>query len=152
MSLDLIYEEMGNQIRDLMEAESPWDIQVYGKGMLANPTPPSIDIYLADPSNDSETGGFGAAAEDTAEGYWINVRCRVSTTDLESQQRVLTALRDQSSTMCLTDAIDADPTLGGYAHDVALDAISGYALFPTIDGGAVHIGILWRFLVLPAFS
>lgn len=152
MSLPAIYDALGDQIRVLMEAESPWDVQVYSKGMLANPTPPSIDIYLADPSNDPETGGFGAAAEDTAEGYWINVRCRVSLTDLEAQQGVLTALVDHSSTMCLTEAIDADPTLGGYANDIALDQISGYALFPSIDGGSVYVGILWRFLVLPAWS
>lgn len=151
MSLPLIYSAMRDQIAELMEAESPWDVQVHA-GMLPNPTPPSVDIYLGDPSNDEASGGFGASAEQIAEGYWINVRCRVATTDFESQEQVLLALRDQSSTMCLTDAFEADPTLGGYAHDIALDQVSGYVQFPTIDGGSSHIGILWRFLVLPAFS
>lgn len=151
MSLQLILDTMSDQIADLMEAESPWDVQVHS-GMLANPTPPSIDVYLADPSNDPESGGFGAAADDSAEGYWVNVRARVSPTDLDAQQKVLIALVDHTSTMCLTDAFESDPTLGGYASDIALDQVSGYALFPSIDGGSVLIGVLWRFLVLPAWS
>jgi hypothetical protein len=151
VSLALILDTMGAQIRALMEAESPWDVQVHPR-MLVNPTPPAIDLYPADPSRDSETGGFGISAEDIAEGYWVNARARVSTGESDSAQDVLIALKDDGSSMCLTRALEADPTLAGYANDIALDNESGFVLFPTIDGSAVHIGVLWRFLVIPAVS
>lgn len=146
-----ILDAMSSQISALMEAESPWKVQVHSR-MLTNPTPPSVDMYPADPARDAETGAFGATAEEIAEGYWINVRARVATGDAGASQDVLLALKDDASSMCLTRAIELDETLGGYANDIALDSESGFVLFPTIDGGAVHIGVLWRFLVLPAFS
>jgi hypothetical protein len=150
VSLPLILDALADQIRTRVSS-SDWDFQVEPR-MVVNPTPPSVDMYPADPARDTETGNFGATAEEISEGYWVNVRARCAVVDGVAQQDVLLELKDDTSEICLVQALYDDPTLGGLAYDVALDQESGFVLFPTIDGGAVHVGVLWRFLVLPAHS
>lgn len=143
-------DEMANQIRTALTG-ADWDFQVEPR-MVLNPTTPSIDIYPADPANDAELGSFADTYANAAEGHMLNVRARVSPTDHEANQEVLLALMDPDDDLCLVQAIYDDPTLGGFAADVNLANESGFVLVPTIDGAGVHIGVLWRFLVIPARS
>jgi hypothetical protein len=150
-----VYERVQGAIADLiraaMEASAPWDVQVVPR-MLHNPTPPSIDVYPADPSNDPETAGFAETVEDASGGIWINVRARVPANDNAANQNVLLELKSPDSSVSLVQAVYDDPTLAGNAADVNLDNESGFVLVPTIDGSATHLGVIWRFLVLPAYS
>jgi hypothetical protein len=150
-SLREILEAAGDQIRDTMAAESDWDIQVEPT-MILNPTPPAIDMYPGDPATEPPSGAFGASYADMSEGHWINIRARVAPNDNIANQEVLLELMDPESSMSLVQALYDDPTLGGHAADVALESTSGYVLVPRIDGSAVHIGVVWRFLVIPARS
>ena len=150
-SLRAILEAAADQIRDTMEAESDWAIQVE-PSMILNPTPPTIDMYPADPSADPQSAGMGETYSDMDAGYWINVRARVSPTDNVANQEVLLELLDPESSMSLVQALYDDPTIGGLAADINLDSTSGYVLVPKIDGSAVHIGVVWRFLVIAARS
>jgi len=142
---------MGDQIRTTMEADSPWDVQVED-GMVLSPTPPTIDVYPADPSSDTESGAFGALAVDMADGFWVTVRARISPADPDATQDVLLAFMDPADDLSVVQALYDDPTLGGVVADLALDSTSGFVLVPMIDGSAVHVGVLWRFLVIPAVS
>jgi hypothetical protein len=150
-SLRAILEAAADQIRDTMEAEADWDIQVE-PSMILNPTPPAIDLYPGDPFTDVNTGAMGASFSDMDEGYWINVRARVSPTDNVANQDVLLDLMDPDSPISVVQALYDDNSLGGVAYDINLDTTSGFVLVPRIDGSAVHIGVVWRFLVIPARS
>jgi hypothetical protein len=145
-----ILDEMADQIRSAMTG-ADWDIQVEPR-MVLNPTPPAIDIYPADPSRDGDTAAFGETAADVGGGHWINVRARVAPNDHEANQEVLLALKDDEDDLCLVQAVYDDPTLGGHVADVDLASESGFVLVPTVDGSNVHIGVIWRFLVIPARS
>jgi hypothetical protein len=150
-SLREILEAAGDQIRDTMAAEADWDIQVEPT-MILNPTPPAIDMYPGDPATDTGSGAFGEAYADSAEGHWINIRARVNPNDHLANQEVLLELMDPESPASLVQALYDDPTLGGHVADVNLESTSGFVLVPKIDGSAVHVGVVWRFLVIPARS
>lgn len=152
-SLESILEAMADQIREaLVAASSGWTFQVE-PNYIANPTPPSIDVYLGDPGRElTETSSFGETDADSAGGEWISVRARVAAVDKGSQQSILVALADPESDVSIVQALYDDPTLGGIASDLTLENRSGMIPFPTLDGGAWHFGILWRFLVIPARS
>ena len=150
-SLREILEAAGDQIRDTMEAEADWDIQVESS-MILNPTPPAIDMYPADPSNDTGSGSLGETYAEMGDGFWLNIRARVSPNDNIANQEVLLELMDPESDISLVQALYDEPTLGGTAADINLDSTSGFVLVPRVDGSAVHIGVIWRFLVIPARS
>jgi hypothetical protein len=120
--------------------------------MVLNPTPPAIDMYPADPSFNSEVGSFADTFSEMGDGYWVNVRARVAPNDNIANQEVLIELLDPESSMSLVQSLYDDPTLGGVAADVHLDNTSGFVLVPKVDGSAVHIGVIWRFLIIPARS
>lgn len=134
-----------------MVAEADWDIQVEPT-MILNPTPPAIDMYPADPATSPESGSFGDTYSQMDEGYWVNIRARVAPNDNIANQEVLLELLDADSDMSLVQALYDDPTLGGVAADVNLENTSGFVLVPKVDGSAVHIGVIWRFLVIPTRS
>ena len=141
---------MADQIRSVTSA-SEWEFQVEPR-MVLSPTPPSIDLYPGDPARDEDTGAMGAGPPDAAHGYFINVRARVAPTDHEAGQDVLLALKDDEDALCLVQALYDDPTLNGYASDVSLLSETGFTLFTDVDPSKVYLGVLWRFLVLPAYS
>lgn len=150
-SLREILEAAGDQIRDVMEAEADWDIQVE-PSMILNPTPPTIDMYPGDPSTDGSTASHAATYAQSGEGFWLNIRARVNPNDNIANQEVLLELMDPESDISLVQAIYDDPSLGGHASDINLDSTSGFVLVPKVDGSAVHVGIIWRFLVIAARS
>lgn len=150
-SLAGILEAIADQIRDVL-ATSDWTFQVE-PGMILNPTPPSVDVYLADPGRELlETGGFAATDAGSAGGEWINVRARVHANDNAAAQEILVELADPTSDLSIVQALYDDPTLGGIVADLSLENRTGFVLVPTLDGGAMHVGILWRFLVIPAWT
>jgi hypothetical protein len=150
-SLREILEAAGDQIRETMDAESDWAIQVE-PSMILNPTPPAIDIYPAEQFSDSASGGHAATYAASAEGEFINVRARVAPNDNIANQEVLLELLDPESDMCLVQALYDDRSLNGHVADLSLESTSGFVLVPKIDGSAMHIGVIWRFLVIPARS
>ena len=145
-----IAEAMADQIRDVLTGVD-WDFQVEPR-MVLSPTPPSIDMYPGDPATDAELASFGATVEDMASGFIFNVRARISPTDHEAGQEVLLELSDPASDLSLVHALYDDPTLGGIASDLNLASESGFTLFSDLDPTKVYLGMLWRFVVIPARS
>lgn len=151
--LTSVLEAIADQIRAVVDDADDWPATQVEAFWIPNPTPPSIDVYLADPGREiAETGGFGATDADALAGDWINVRARVATTDAQANQRLLTDLCDPESEVAVVQALYDDPTLGGLVADLSLETQSGFRPFPTLDGGAFHLGVLWTFLVIPARS
>ena len=143
-------DEIADKIADAFASVTDVDVQVDSR-MLLKPTPPSIDVYPADPIRSEDVAGFDAANGDEG-GYLFNVRARVSPNDHEHQQELLLAFMDDEDDLCVHSAVMADPTLGGHAMSLAWENQSGYVLFPSPDGSVAHIGCIWRFLVVPARS
>ena len=151
--LTTVLEAMAEQIRAVVDDASDWPATQVEAFWIPNPTPPSIDVYLADPGREvAETGGFGETDADSLGGEWINVRARVATNDAQANQRLLIELCDPESEVAVVQALYDDPTLGGLVSDISLETQSGFRPFPTLDGGAFHLGVLWLFLVIPARS
>jgi hypothetical protein len=148
-----VLEAMASQIRDVIEDATDWPATQVEAFWIPNPSPPAIDVYLADPGREiAETGGFGETDADALSGEWVNVRARVATNDAQANQRLLVELCDPESEVAVVQALYDDPTLGGLVADISLEGQSGFRPFPTLDGGAFHLGVLWTFLVIPARS
>ena len=145
-----ILEAMADQIREALTAVD-WDFQVE-PNMVLSPTPPAIDMYPGDPATQAELASFGADASDMAAGFVFNVRARIAPTDHDAGQEVLLELSDPASDLSLVQALYDDPTLGGIASDLNLTSQSGFTLFSDLDPTKVYLGMLWRFLVIPARS
>jgi hypothetical protein len=139
-------DEIADKIADAL-AGSDIDVQVDSR-MILKPTPPTIDIYPADPFRSEDEAAFA----DLGGGLLFNVRARVSPSDHEAQQEVLLAFMDDEDDLCIHEAVLADPTLNGYAMSIGWENQTGYVLFPSPDGSVAHIGCIWRFNVLPARS
>ena len=150
-SLRAILEAAADQIRETMEAESDWAIQVE-PSMILNPTPPSIDVFPGPQFYDVTTGSFGSTFAQMAEGERVDVLARVNPNDNTANQELLAELMDPASSMSLVQSIYDDPTLGGVVADMSLESCSGFQPAPRWDGGMVYLGVLWRFLVLPESS
>lgn len=145
-----ILEAMADQIRDALSG-ADWDFQVEPK-MVLSPTPPSVDMYPGDPATNAELASFAATAEDAAAGFIFNVRARIAPTDHEAGQEVLLELSDPASDLSLVQALYDDPTLGGIASDLNVASESGFTIFTDLDPTKVFLGVLWRFVVIPARS
>lgn len=146
-----ILDAMADQIREVTEAQTDWDFQVEPR-MVLSPSSVAIDMFPGDPATDEEVGSFGADYADMAAGYMVNVRARVNPNDHEAGQEILLALSDPEDALCLVQALYDDSTLGGLAYDLSLVSESGFTVFQDIDPSKVYLGLLWRFLVLPARS
>ena len=150
-SLREILEAAADQIRDTMAAEADWAFQVEPT-IILNPTPPSIDVFPGPQFFDLSTGGMGETHADIDEGIRIDVLARVAPNDNVANQQVLYELLDPESSMSLVQSLYDDPTLGGHVTDLTLGSCSGFQPAPRWDGGMVYLGVLWRFLVIPARS
>ena len=116
-------------------------------GMVLNPSPPTVDVYVTDPARDFSTAAFG----DVAGAYQITVRARVQTADNDAGQDLLIAFMDDTDDLCLPLAILDEPTLNGKAASSHLVSISGHRAYETPDANA-HLGAQWDFLITPARS
>lgn len=114
--------------------------------LTPNPSPPAVDIYPAEPSQDE--AAFGPRSRQT---FWT-VRARVATSDLEGQQLILLALMAPSGDTSLMQAIldyGDDGPLDGHADAVNVvgQTPSGYRPYQTLDTGVLLVGVEWTFAV-----
>lgn len=140
-SLREVMDALRDQIEAVM-ASADVDVQVYGR-MVFNPSPPTIDMWPANPPVEEGTAGMG----DVQGGDLLTVRARVDTNDQESNQDVLLDLMDVQHDMSLAAAIMVDPLLGGLA---SLDVRGWTGLLPytNADGTTLFVGAEWTVLAL----
>ena len=140
-----ILDEITDTIRSAL-ASSQIACQVE-RGMVLNPSPPCVDVYVTDPSRDLSTPGFG----DVLGGYQITVRARVLTADNDAGQDLLISFMDDTDDLCIPLFLLDEPSLNGKAASTHLVSVSGHRAYETPDGGA-HLGCQWDWLVTPARS
>lgn len=142
-----IMDALADQIRDALDDVTDVAVQVEGR-MILSPTPPVIDIYPADPSNDQELRAFG----DMVGGELLTVRARVNTADHEAGQELLLALMDDEDPLSIVQAIYDDKTLGGIAATLDCRGRSGYVTFIDTVAEAALLGATWDVVVVKAKS
>lgn len=142
-----ILDEMGAAIRNVIDDVTDVDVQVESR-MVLNPSPPCIDMYPADPSNDQTLAGFA----DEIGGELIAVRVRVSTADHEAGQDLLLALMDDEDPLSVIAALNDEPTFNGTVSTMDIPSRSGYLLFPVPSGDGTLIGCLFNVVVVKARS
>ena len=125
-------------LRDIMDAmvsqieaavEDDYDVQVF-RGILWNPTPPTIDVFPGGVARNGADAGF----DDLSGGYLFTVRARVLTADVEAGQDLLLRFMDDTDSMCIAGALMADPTLNGLAATLTVRDLSGWQPYPGIEG------------------
>jgi hypothetical protein len=142
-----VMDALADQIRDVLSDVTDVDVQVEPRIVLA-PTPPTIDIYPADPSHDPELRGFA----DDIGGELLTVRARVTTADHEAGQDLLLALMDDEDPLSMVQAIKEDKTLGGVAGTLDVRERSGYITFLDSASDAALLGATWTVVVVKARS
>jgi hypothetical protein len=140
-------EDVMDAVADQVElALSPMidGIQVASK-LVANPTPPCIDIYPGDPF--LERSAFGSV-----EAVFV-VRARVTTADHQDGQSLLLQLLDPAGPLSLWAALERDATFAGTVDDSSVESVSGFQPYESVGGatsggytGAL-LGAEWRLRV-----
>jgi hypothetical protein len=143
-TLAQILDEMADTIRPVMAATTE-TVQVEPRIVLS-PSPPTIDIFPSDPSNDPELAAFG---EDVG-GELITVRVRVDTADSVAGQDLLLALMDDVDELSVVAALNEDPTLNGLTSDLAFRSRTGYVVIPNIQGDGAYLGCLFQYVAIKA--
>lgn len=112
--------------------------------LVSNPTPPSIDIYPADPFMEALAYGKGNKRLN------FTVRVRVSTAEQEGGQDLLLSMMDPRSPTSVELAILTDSTLAGKVEDLVVTGPSAFGIFPDAgpNSGAL-LGCVWTVGVLP---
>jgi hypothetical protein len=105
---------------------------------VANPTPPTIDMYPDTPCLE-RTGQGGRSWE----ALWV-VRARVGTVDNTAAQQLLLGLIDPRMDSSLRAVIESDRTLQGTVDDVQIEPLSpsGQTLYS--ETGITLFGAEWR--------
>lgn len=134
MNVD-IRDAIATALEDIGDTIS--DLQVWS-GLLANPDPPCIDVYPADPFHEDDPEAFG----DDRASRWT-VRARAGSNDPQGQQDLLLQLMDRRGVTSVKATLEADQTLGGLSDSLSVDGPTGYRLS---DGGPL-IAVLWTVLV-----
>jgi hypothetical protein len=143
-TLAQILDAMAEQIRDVTETITDVDVQVEPRWVV-NPSPPTIDMYPADPSTAPDLRAFG----EELGGELITVRARVGMSDHIEIQNLLLAFMDDEDPLSIAHALGDDKTLGGYAGSLDVRDRSGYVR--VLEGGD-YLGCLWQVLVWKARS
>lgn len=107
-----------------------------------NPTPPSIDVYPADPFQEA----FRMRGD--MDMRFI-VRARVHTADEEAGQKVLMAMMNSSGDNSMGQAIMQDKTLGGKCGGLGIEEVGGFQLMVDVGGEGSYLGALWTVRVVP---
>jgi hypothetical protein len=110
--------------------------------MVFNPSPPTLDIYPADPFQ--EDAAFGRRSRMI---LWT-VRARAGTSDNEAGQLDLLRLMEPYGPTSVQEAIFKDSTLDGTVENVDLEARSGHKVYSRPDG-ILMLGAEW---VLKVFN
>lgn len=146
VTLAKIMNSLADEIRATIEQTTDITVQVEPR-MVLSPTPPTIDIYPSDPSDDPELGSFG----ELTGGELLTIRARVSAADATAGQDLLLAFMDDEDPLSIVNSI-ADPTLSGRAQTMAFTSQSGYRDFPDPSGEGSWIGALWNLTVVKTRS
>jgi acyl-CoA thioesterase len=144
VTLAQILDAMADQIRDVTEQVTDVDVQVEPRWVV-NPSPPTIDMYPADPSDEPELRSFG----DPLGAELITVRARVGMSDHLEVQNLLLAFMDDTDPLSVALALMDDKTLGGVAQSLDVRSRSGYVR--VLEGGD-YLGCLWQVVVIKARS
>lgn len=107
--------------------------------MIANPTPPTLDIYPGDPFGTDTTF-------DNGREQIFTIRARVQMADREAGQELLLGLMDRNGTSVI-GALRSDPTLGGTVDDSLVEGPSGYTEYVESGGPGRWMGCEWRLQV-----
>lgn len=141
-----LMDEIADQIRDTLDDITDIQVQVEGRMVLA-PTPPCIDLYPTDPSDDQELAAFGEAYG----GELLTIRARVSSADANAGQDLLLAFMDDEDPLGIVNAI-SDPTLNGKASGLHFRSRTGYRDFPDLSGEGAWLGCLFNLVAIKAHS
>jgi hypothetical protein len=109
--------------------------------LVFNPTPPSIDVYPADPFQEPIAFGKGN------NNMRFTVRARVSTAEHQGGQKLLLSMMDPRSETSVALAILEDRTLNGKVDHVHVEGPSNYGIFAE-EGGNL-LGCTWTAVVTP---
>ena len=139
-----LMDALATQIRGVLDNVTNVAVQVEPR-WITNPTPPTIDIYPADPSTDQDLRAFGDVVGETV----LTVRARVDMSDSTASQDLLLAFMDDNDPLSIARAMDDDDTLGGIASSVDVRSQSGYVR--VVEGGD-YLGCLWQVVVVKATS
>jgi hypothetical protein len=107
-----------------------------------NPTPPSIDIYPADPFQ--EGLAYGLVNE-----MRFLVRVRVTTADHEAGQTLLLTMMDPTATTSLGKAIASDRTLSNKVSSLSVEGPSGFGIYRDASGEGSLLGAVWTVRLFP---
>jgi len=141
-----IMTALSDQIRaELCGTADPLIEQLQTYPLLTfNPTPPSVDVYPADPFQEGLAFGKGNNT------VFLTVRARVAPADQGAGQTLLLSMMDPTSTTSLAQAVLSNRTLGNKVERVDIDGPTNYGIF--IDPGAqgeALLGCTWRVRVMP---
>jgi hypothetical protein len=143
-TLARMLDAMADQLRGVIDDVTDVAVQVEPRWVV-NPTPPTIDMFPADPSTDPELRAFG----EMLGGDLVTVRARVDMSDNTASQDLLLAFMDDEDPLSIAAALQEDKTLGGYASSLDVRDRSGYVR--VLEGGD-YLGCLWQVVVIKARS
>lgn len=118
--------------------------------MLINPTPPAIDVFPADPSQDFAAFRI-ADGPPNKQTLWT-VRARVSTADDQSGQEILLALMEPAGDTSVANAIEYDDGVGQITDAVEVNGPSGFRLYQSaapatdLEHAGALLGVEWQVL------
>jgi hypothetical protein len=139
-----VLDAMADQIRGVIDDVTDVAVQVEPRWVV-NCTPPTIDMYPSDPSDEPELRAFG----EPLGADLITVRARVELNDNTANQDLLLAFMDDTDPLSIARALDDDTTLGGVASSLDVRSRSGYVR--VLEGGD-YLGCLWQVVVIKARS
>jgi hypothetical protein len=143
-TLARMLDAMADQLRGVIDDVTDVAVQVEPRWVV-NPTPPTIDMFPADPSTDPELRAFG----EMLGGDLVTVRARVDMSDNTASQDLLLAFMDDEDPLSIAAALQEDKTLGGYASSLDVRDRSGYVR--VLEGGD-YLGCLWQVVVIKVRS
>lgn len=144
MLIDVL-EELADQLQTAIDPDPDVGLMQIVALRNFNPTPPSIDIYPADPSRDSfDTAGFNEIGGELD----LTVRARVTTADNLAGQKLLLRFMDDQDSICVAGILMDDQTLGGLTSSVYVDGFTGFELHDGADAGGPLLGVRWHVRVL----
>lgn len=137
-----LMDAIAGQLQDELTASYP-TLQVAPLMNFA-PTPPSIDVYPADPFQ--EPAAYGTR---NRHGFFI-VRARVVPTDYDNGQTILVRLMDYDGAGSVLQALAGDWSFGGACQDATCETQTGPAIYPDPfgQGGESLLGAEWRLRVI----
>ncbi len=144
-ALNAIMQALADQISTtLCGTASPLipELQVTGLFNI-EPTPPSVDVYPADPAQEALT--FGRQNNE----FSFIVRARVSTADHDAGQLLLLSMMDPASSTSVARALKSNKTLTSKVSALSVDGPSGYGIFNDRNGEGSYLGCTWTVRVMP---